>query len=196
MTQFEYPPPPPTHTHTHMHVSAVMHACVHTHTHTPTHTIHMAHAYTEITTCGTDFNSNNTSEKNKLWYQGKSLVSWWSACVSCGQQIRSVLSFDINTVWVLRLNRIPYIAVRWWWLLLYSAVLCFWADSLRMHVILHEWLAIYSAFLNIHQSGVLYSAGMAGATWNCCGLSAFYVHHTTMHHAASCKATCVRCMHV
>ena len=34
------------------------------------------------------------------------------------------------------------------WSLLYSAIL-------RSHVILHEWIAIYSAFLNIHRSGVL-----------------------------------------
>ena len=31
-----------------------------------------------------------------------------------------------------------------------------------------------------------YSAGMAGATWNCCHLGAFYVHHTTMHHGILC----------
>ena len=37
----------------------------------------------------------------------------------------------------------------------YSTVLCSRADSLRSHVILHEWLPISSAFLNIHQSGVL-----------------------------------------
>ena len=43
----------------------------------------------------------------------------------------------------------------WWWLLLYSAILRSRADSLRSHVILHEWLAFYSAFLNIHRSGVL-----------------------------------------
>ena len=41
------------------------------------------------------------------------------------------------------------------WSLLYSAVLRSPADSLRSHVILHEWLAYYSAFLNIHRSGVL-----------------------------------------
>ena len=34
---------------------------------------------------------------------------------------------------------------------------------------------------------------MAGATWNCCHLGAFCVHHTTMHHVTSCKATYVRC---
>ena len=39
--------------------------------------------------------------------------------------------------------------------LLYNAILCSWADSLCSHVILHKWLAFYSAFLNIHRSGVL-----------------------------------------
>ena len=43
----------------------------------------------------------------------------------------------------------------YYWSLLYSAVLRCWADSLRSHVILHEWIAFYSAFLNIHWSGVL-----------------------------------------
>ena len=41
------------------------------------------------------------------------------------------------------------------WLLLYSAILCFQADSLHSHVILHEWLAFHRTFLNIHWSGVL-----------------------------------------
>ena len=41
------------------------------------------------------------------------------------------------------------------WLLLYSAILRSRANLLRSHVILHEWLAFYSAFLNIHWSGVL-----------------------------------------
>ena len=38
---------------------------------------------------------------------------------------------------------------------LYSAILRSRADSLRSYVILHEWLAFYSAFLNIHRSSVL-----------------------------------------
>ena len=38
---------------------------------------------------------------------------------------------------------------------LYSAILRSRADSLRSHVTLHAWIAFYSAFLNIHQSGVL-----------------------------------------
>ena len=41
------------------------------------------------------------------------------------------------------------------WSLLYSAVLRSGADSLLSHVILQEWLDFYSAFLNIHRSGVL-----------------------------------------
>ena len=38
---------------------------------------------------------------------------------------------------------------------LYSAIFRSRADSLRSQVILHEWLAFYSAFLNIYRSGVL-----------------------------------------
>ena len=41
------------------------------------------------------------------------------------------------------------------WSLLYNAILRSRADSMRSHVILHEWLALYSAFLNIHRSGVV-----------------------------------------
>jgi len=37
---------------------------------------------------------------------------------------------------------------------------------------------------------------MAGATWNCCHVGEFCVHHTTMHRVTSCKATYVRCMPV
>ena len=37
----------------------------------------------------------------------------------------------------------------------YCAILCSRADSQHSHVILHEWLAFYSVFLNIHESGVL-----------------------------------------
>ena len=59
-------------------------------------------------------------------------------------------------------------------------------------VILHEWLAFYSVFFNIHRSGVL--TGMAGATWNCCHLGAFCVNHTIVHHVTSCKVTYIGCM--
>ena len=52
-----------------------------------------------------------------------------------------------------------FFSINWhyyyYWSLLYSAILRSRADSLRSHVILHEWIAFYSAFLNIHRSGVL-----------------------------------------
>ena len=42
------------------------------------------------------------------------------------------------------------------WITLNSTILCSWADSLHLlYIILNEWLAFYSAFLNIHRSGVL-----------------------------------------
>jgi len=80
----------------------------------------------------------------------------------------------------------------YYWSLLYSAILRSRADSPRSHVTLHEWIA--SSFLLLFHSAFLfylffwyppkwctYSVGMAGATLNCCHLSAFWVHHTTMH---------------
>ena len=47
----------------------------------------------------------------------------------------------------------------YYWSLWYSAILRRRADSLRSHMILHEWIAFYSAFFfglffNIHRSGV------------------------------------------
>ena len=55
------------------------------------------------------------------------------------------------------------------WSLLYSAILRSRADSVSSHVILHppKWCT--------------YSAGIAGATWNCCRLGAFCVHHNYNH---------------
>ena len=48
------------------------------------------------------------------------------------------------------------------------------------HVILNEWLCPFIArIINIHGSGVLvalFSCCMAGATWNCCRLSAVSVY--------------------
>ena len=49
-----------------------------------------------------------------------------------------------------------------YWSLLYSAILRSWADSLQSHVILHEWIAFYSAFLNIHRSSVLTVSTQSG----------------------------------
>ena len=81
------------------------------------------------------------------------------------------------------------------WSLLYSAILRSRADSLRSHMILHEWTAFYSAFFS-PPKWCTYSTGMAGATWSCCHLGAFCVHHTTMHRVTSCRTTYVRCMRI
>ena len=40
------------------------------------------------------------------------------------------------------------------WLLLYSAILHSWADSVHLHVVLHEWIAFYSAFFWISTKAV------------------------------------------
>ena len=59
--------------------------------------------------------------------------------------------------------------VCWWWCcwsLLYNAVLRSWTDSLRSHVILHEWLAFYSASFEYTPKWCTYSVDMACATWN------------------------------
>ena len=80
------------------------------------------------------------------------------------------------------------------WSLLYNTTLRSRADSLCSHVILHEWLTFYSVFLNIQLKWCTYSTDMVGASWNCCCLRAFCVHHTTRHHVTSCKATYVKCM--
>ena len=93
-----------------------------------------------------------------------------------------------------------FVFVLFCWSVLYSAIFRSRADSLRSHVILHEWIAFFvfcfflNAFLNNYTTKwCTYSVGMAGATWNCCRLGAFCVHLTTMHHVTSCKATYVRC---
>ena len=54
-----------------------------------------------------------------------------------------------------------------YWSLLYSTVLRSRADSLRSHVILHEWLAFHGAFFEYPPKWCAYSDGMAGATGNC-----------------------------
>ena len=45
-------------------------------------------------------------------------------------------------------------------------------------MVLHEWLASYSAFFEYPPKWCTYSAGMAGATWNCSHLGASSVYTT------------------
>jgi len=79
---------------------------------------------------------------------------------------------------------------------LYSAILCSRADSLCSHVDLHEWLAFYSAFLNIHWTGVLTALTWLMHMKLLPSRHKFCIHYATMLHVTSCKATCVRCMRV
>ena len=48
---------------------------------------------------------------------------------------------------------LPYL---YYWLLLYSAILRSQADSLHLHVILHEWIAFYSTFFFLTSTEVVY----------------------------------------
>ena len=63
--------------------------------------------------------------------------------------------FACSTVNRLRVKthlvRIYYIDIDRFYIALFSAL----EHSLRLHVILHEWIAFHSAFLNIHRSGIL-----------------------------------------
>ena len=40
----------------------------------------------------------------------------------------------------------PYREKKWWWSLLYSAILRSWADLMRLHAILHEWIVFIARF--------------------------------------------------
>ena len=67
------------------------------------------------------------------------------------------------------------------WSLLHGAILRSWTDPVYSCRILHEWIAFYHTFLNIHQSGIL-GPGTAGAAWNCCclGAGSVYIQPCTM----------------
>ena len=82
------------------------------------------------------------------------------------------------------------------WSLLYSAILLSWADSLHLHVILHEWIAFYSTFLIIHRSGAF-----AALTWlvpHETAAISMHSMHTHMHapmltHINTCTHSCCCC---
>ena len=73
-----------------------------------------------------------------------------------------------------------------------------WADSLRSHVVLHEWLTSFIARFFFISTEVVYLQRWHG--WFHMKLQPSRrkscVHHTTMLHVTSCKATYVRCMRV
>ena len=95
-----------------------------------------------------------------------------------------LLFFSVGDQLFLYWNRPPYIfvVVGCFYIALFSALEQ--THCARMWFCRSESL-FYSAFVNIHWSGVL-------AALACCHLGAFCVHHTTMHHDTSCKTTYVR----
>ena len=99
---------------------------------------------------------------------------------------------------VLYIKLIPFLnmsnSISCCWSLLCSAILQSWADSLCLHVILREWLAAFFFFIMRFWISTAVGTGMAGATWNCCHLGGFCVHHTTMHCVTSCKVYMCLCV--
>ena len=75
------------------------------------------------------------------------------------------------------------------WSLLHSILLHSRVDSLRSHVILHEWTAFYSTFLNIHWSVTVLAWLVPHETAAILARSLYTIQHVT-----ACKATYVRCM--
>ena len=137
------------HAHTHLH--ARTHACVHAHACTRTHT--HTHKLLDI-----GLNISTSVHAELCFFSSVALFTW-----SMRQQVTQAVKFwHVHYTYLFELpclhevcsnSRSPKLSS--YWSLLYSAILRFRADSLRSHVILHEWIAFYSAFLNIHRSDVL-----------------------------------------
>ena len=79
------------------------------------------------------------------------------------------------------------------WLLLYSAILRSWIDTVLAYD--STWVASFLKCVFWISNEVMYlSADMAGATWNCCCLGTFCVHHTTMHSCYSLDLFTFTCL--
>ena len=86
------------------------------------------------------------------------LIYWVTAAVLSGELYRN--NYNNNMPHVLLCWLLTHFCCSCWccwcWccrLLLHSAILCSPADSPCSHVILHEWIAFYSAFFTISRSG-------------------------------------------
>ena len=94
-----------------------------------------------------------------------------------------------STVWWYA-NHISHLFICRCWSLLHSAILHCHVDSLRSRwmwfwtrdcIFLQcFWISTEAVYLQC-----CFGCYNAGATWNCCHLGAFSVHHTTMHHVTS-----------
>ena len=124
-------------------------------------------------------------------------------CFACFMLYSTVVSCRVVLSYLLVLSH----AVQWWavidwlfdwltdwWSLIQRYSPLSWADLLRSHVVLHEWLAFYSVFLFLFfliSTEVVYLQRWHG--WCHMKLQPsrrkFCVHHTNMHHVTSCKAT-------
>ena len=151
-------------THTHIraftHVRARTHAHARTHPPTPTHTSHThTHTHTHTSQLSTEIlyirrwrGLAAVSVSNKYLIPPERGCWWLVRTIRIRITADRSIQFTSMHIW----HREWSWMLNYYWSLLYSAVLRCWADSLRSHVILHEWLAFfYSAFFNIHWSGVL-----------------------------------------
>ena len=122
------------------------------------------------------------------------VYAWsWNIDPSFLNKIIFHISWYISAVWHLILETIH---AGMCWLLLDSAILHSWADSLCSHVILHEWLAFYSTFFKI-STEVVYL--QYWHSW--CPMKLPPSQHTlgTPYNHAPChsmQSHILRCMHV
>ena len=120
-----------------------------------------------------------------LWRQGRTKVVWGIVLLSRGVYI----VFWCGYVYILS-ERCLYcskicIMYYYYWLLLYSAILCSRANSLTHFVFGSAWVTVscffFNMFFNIHWHGAetliaQFGCYMAGAMWNCCNLHACSVY--------------------
>ena len=130
----------------------------------------------------------------------------WDAVNECFDVMPLAATVDDRVSWgcafvCTSLAIIIIIIDRFYWSLLYSAILRTPADSLRSYVILHEWIASFFLARFWISTEVVYLQRWHG--WchknllpERVDLGAFCVHHTTMHRVTSCKATYIRCVRV
>ena len=106
-------------------------------------------AATKLTDTASEWTTAGEADKiEQIW---GNVLTYTTKCKEQLNTVNHISSSDVRR-WIIKKKKKE---AYYYWSLLYSSMLRSWADSLRSHVILHEWIAFYSAFLNIHRSGVL-----------------------------------------
>ena len=125
-----------------------------------------------------------------VFFQPFFALKWWLWSLGCCVGFSGNLHRYVITAWSL----LFHCCLCCCWSLLYSAILHSQADSLRSHAILHKWLVFIARFWI--STEVVYLQRWHGWCHMKLLLSQrrFCVHHTTMHHVTSCKATYIGCM--